>query len=102
MPKLDAEHRAEELIDAGSDFYDRRARQLVRLRQRIGHSFAFWLCADYYATKQGDRIRLFHAPHSNSKPKLSRLVIETRQKGGMAYEILVGALEADVENRRNA
>lgn len=93
--RLDVQKTAAELIAESSPFLDRRARELVRHSGRIGHSFAFWFCADYYGTKAGSRIRLFYSPGSSSKPERSRLVFETAETGAGAYVALIEAIERD-------
>lgn len=95
----DAEKRAAELIESGSMALDRRARELVRHRGRIGHAFAFWFCADYCATKHGATIRVFHAPLCNSRADKCRLVATVTDIGAQAYGAICEAIERDCANR---
>ena len=92
---MEAAMKAKELIEAGSAHHERRIRELIRQRKRIGHGFAFWICGDYYATKNGNTVRLFHAPTGNSKPEKSRFVYQTSDLAGLGYASIAEALERD-------
>lgn len=100
MP-MEAAMNAAVLIDSGSFWIERRARELIRHRGRIGQAFAYWICADYCATKNGSTIRLFHAPFSNSRVDKCRLVAQIHSRGGEAYADIMDAIERDCANIRS-
>ena len=80
-----------------------RIRDLIRHPGPIGHSFAFWLGNQHYATKsKAGLIRLFESLHSSSKPADSRLLLECSETGGAAYCAIAETLEVEAAQSAQA